>query len=64
MMFNLALVAFDKTHIEQQGSLKAFDTWMMPGGRIMAGNSACSEQGSGRWLPKPSDTLGTLVRIC
>jgi taurine transport system permease protein len=56
-------VAFDKTHIAQQGSLKAFDTWMMPGGRIMAGNSACSEQGSGRWLPKPSDTLGTLMRI-
>jgi len=60
---HLALLAFDKTHIEQQGSLKTFDTWMMPGGRIMAGNSACSEQGSGRWLPKPSDTLGTLVRI-
>ena len=58
-----SLVAFDKTHIAQQGSLKAFDTWMMPGGRIMAGNSACSEQGSGRWLPKPSDTLGTLMRI-
>lgn len=58
-----ALVAFDQAHIEQQGSLKTYDTWMMPGGRIMAGNSACSEQGSGRWLPKPSDTLGTLARI-
>ena len=59
----VALMAFDKSHIEQQGSLRTFDTWMMPGGRIIAGNSACSEQGSGRWLPKPSDTLGTLVRI-
>jgi len=58
-----SLVAFDQAHIAQQGSLKAFDTWMMPGGRIMAGNTACSEQGSGRWLPKPSDTLGTLARI-
>lgn len=58
-----SLVAFHKSHIAQQGSLKTYDTWMMPGGRIMAGNSACSEQGSGRWLPKPSDTLGTLARI-
>ncbi len=58
-----ALVAFDQAHIAQQGGLKTFDAWMMPGGRIMAGNSACSEQGSGRWLPKPSDTLGTLARI-
>ena len=58
-----SLVSFDQAHVSQQGSLKTFDTWMMPGGRIMAGNSACSEQGSGRWLPKPSDTLGTLARI-
>ena len=58
-----SLVAFDQAHSDQQGYLKTFDTWMMPGGRIMAGNSACSEQGSGRWLPKPSDTLGTLARI-
>jgi taurine transport system permease protein len=35
----------------------------MPGGDILAGNRACSEQGSGRWLPKPSDTLGTFVRM-
>jgi len=58
-----ALVAFDQAHVAQQGSLRAFDTWAMPGGRIMAGNRACSEQGAGRWLPKPSDTLGTLARI-
>jgi len=36
---------------------------MMPGGKISSGSSSCSEQGSGRWLPKPSDTLRTLVRI-
>ena len=35
----------------------------MPGGTIVAGNSACSEQGSGRWLPKPSDTWNTLKRL-
>ena len=58
-----ALVQFNKSHLEQQGFLRTYDTWMMPGGRIQAGNSACSEQGSGRWLPKPSDTLGTLVKI-
>jgi taurine transport system permease protein len=35
----------------------------MPGGEILAGNNACSEQGSGRWLPKPSDTLATFVHM-
>jgi len=35
----------------------------MPGGEIRAGSSSCSEQGSGRWLPKPSDTLRTFARI-
>lgn len=57
------LVAFNDVHINMQGSLRHFDTWAMPGGRILAGNDTCSEQGSGRWLPKPSDTLATLMRI-
>ena len=45
----------------RQGSLRLIDKYALPGGAILAGNNACSEQGSGRWLPKPSDTLGTFV---
>lgn len=54
---------FEAEVSEQKGSLKLIDALAMPTGTIEAGNTSCSEQGSGRWLPKPSDTLGTLVRI-
>ena len=58
-----ALIELDAVQNEQQGSLIYIDALMMPGGDILAGNSACSEQGSGRWLPKPSDTLATFFRM-
>ncbi|PWQ98481.1 ABC transporter permease [Leucothrix arctica] len=58
-----ALVALDGEQKSQQGGLKYFGALMMPGGEIRAGSNSCSEQGSGRWLPKPSDTLRTFVRI-
>ena len=56
-----SLINLEDAMTERQGSLKTIDTWAMPGGRILAGNNACSEQGSGRWLPKPSDTLATFL---
>lgn len=58
-----ALVKLDDEQKSQQGALRFYDSIMMPGGDIRAGSSSCSEQGSGRWLPKPSDTLRTLARI-
>ena len=58
-----ALVNLDDEQKSQQGGLRFYDALMMPGGEIRAGSSACSEQGSGRWLPKPSDTLRTFARI-
>ena len=58
-----ALVTLDNEQKSQQGGLRYFDALMMPGGEVRAGSSSCSEQGSGRWLPKPSDTLRTFVRI-
>ncbi len=54
---------FEAEAYRQQGSLRFIDAIAMPSGTIEAGNTSCSEQGSGRWLPKPSDTLATLVRI-
>ena len=58
-----ALVTLDNEQKSQQGGLRFYDAIMMPGGEIRAGSSSCSEQGSGRWLPKPSDTLRTFARI-
>lgn len=58
-----ALIDLDHEQTNQQGSLIYIDALAMPGGNILAGNSACSEQGSGRWLPKPSDTMKTFLRM-
>ena len=58
-----AMIDFEKTKRSEQGSLLYIDAIAMPSGTIVAGSTACTEQGSGRWLPKPSDTLGTLFRI-
>ena len=59
-----ALKQLDVEQKRQQGSLKIVDAWAMPGGTVLAGNTACSEQGSGRWLPKPSDTVRTFPAHC
>ncbi len=58
-----ALINLDQVQRNLQGSLRYINTVALPGGDILAGNNACSEQGSGRWLPKPSDTLATFVRL-
>ncbi|MGB1311074.1 MAG: ABC transporter permease [Leucothrix sp.] len=58
-----ALINLDDVQKSEQGSLRYIDMFAMPGGEILAGNRACSEQGSGRWLPKPSDTWNTFVKM-
>lgn len=58
-----ALANLHTIQSEKQGALKLIDAIAMPSGTVMAGNTACSEQGSGRWLPKPSDTVATFVRL-
>lgn len=58
-----ALIVLNQEQKNLQGSLRYINALAMPGGEILAGNQACSEQGSGRWLPKPSDTLRTFVRM-
>lgn len=58
-----ALIRLDETQKNLQGTLLYINRLAMPGGEILAGNNSCSEQGSGRWLPKPSDTLSTFLRM-
>jgi len=58
-----SLTKLHAVQLANKGSLKWIDALAMPGGNILAGNTACSEQGSGRWLPKPSDTLATFLRM-
>ncbi len=58
-----SLANLHEVQLDKKGSLNWIDSIAMPGGRILAGNTACSEQGSGRWLPKPSDTVATFARL-
>ncbi|MDC0525201.1 ABC transporter permease subunit [Pelagibacteraceae bacterium] len=52
-----SIVNFDTLQKKEQGSLKWVDFFLFPSGTIMSSGPSCTEQGSGRWLPKPSDTL-------
>ena len=52
-----AIINFDNTQKKEQGSLRWVDILLFPSGTIISSGPSCSEQGSGRWLPKPSDTL-------
>ena len=56
-----AVVNFDNTKNEIQGGLRLIDIFLFPAGTVVASGQSCSEQGSGRWLPKPSDTFNKFV---
>ena len=53
----LSIINFDKAQKKEQGSLRWVDILLFPSGTIISSGPSCSEQGSGRWLPKPSDTI-------
>ena len=56
-----AIVEFDELQNKEQGGLRLIDILLFPAGTIVASGPTCSEQGSGRWLPKPSDTFNKFV---
>jgi len=56
-----AIIKFDNAQIKAQGGLRFIDIFLFPAGTIVASGPSCSEQGSGRWLPKPSDTLSKFI---
>ena len=56
-----AIVKFDNAQLQAQGGLRFIDILLFPAGTIVASGPSCSEQGSGRWLPKPSDTFNKFV---
>ena len=56
-----AIIEFDNVQKDQQGGLRLVDIFLFPAGTIVASGPSCSEQGSGRWLPKPSDTFNKFV---
>ena len=58
-----SILEFDKVQKKEQGLLRYVDIILFPSGTIVSSGPSCSEQGSGRWLPKPSDTLNKFVLL-
>jgi taurine transport system permease protein len=58
-----SIVEFDQVQKREQGSLRLVDIFLFPSGTIISSGPNCSEQGSGRWLPKPSDTINKFALI-
>ena len=56
-----AIIKFDNAQKKEQGGLRLIDIFLFPAGTIVASGPNCSEQGSGRWLPKPSDTFNKFI---
>ena len=56
-----AIMEFDNLQKSEQGGLRIIDMLLFPAGTIVSSGTSCSEQGSGRWLPKPSDTLNKFI---
>ena len=46
-----------------KGSLAFVDAVFIPGPGIVKSRTQCTEQGSGRWLPKPSDVVATFSTL-
>ncbi len=58
-----SIIDFDEVQRDEQGSIGVIDALLFPGGTIVASGDVCSEQGPGRWLPKPSDTFNMFVKL-
>jgi len=58
-----SILEFDQVQKKEQGSLRFVDIFLFPAGTIVSSGPSCSEQGSGRWLPKPSDTLNKFALL-
>ena len=58
-----SILTFDEVQKDEQGSLRLVDIFLFPAGTIVSSGPNCSEQGSGRWLPKPSDTLNKFILL-
>ena len=58
-----SILTFDDVQKNEQGSLRLVDILLFPAGTIVSSGPNCSEQGSGRWLPKPSDTFNKFILL-
>ena len=50
--------------VEQaKGKLRTIERVLFPGGGIVKSRTQCTEQGPGRWLPKPTDVVANFLTL-
>lgn len=60
---NEAIATLDTASQDALGSLTLIDTLFFPGQGVVKSRTQCTEQGSARWLPKPTDVVATFVKL-
>ena len=60
---NTAIANLEKASNDARGSLGTVDAVFFPGPGIVKSRTQCTEQGSARWLPKPTDVVSTFARL-
>ncbi len=60
---NTAIANLEKASHDARGSLATVDAVFFPGPGIVKSRTQCTEQGSARWLPKPTDVVSTFARL-
>ncbi len=60
---NAAIGKLDDARDDARGSLAVVEALFFPGRGVVKSRTQCTEQGSARWLPKPTDVIATFVRL-
>jgi taurine transport system permease protein len=60
---NDAISDLDSAKNEARGSLRFVESVFFPGQGVVKSRTQCTEQGSARWLPKPTDVVATFVEL-
>lgn len=60
---NAAIGDLDAARDHARGSLRYVQAAFFPGQGVVKSRTQCTEQGSSRWLPKPTDVVATFVEL-
>lgn len=60
---NAAIEDLDAAKDDARGSLRYVEATLFPGQGVVKSRTQCTEQGSARWLPKPTDVVATFVKL-
>ena len=60
---NTAMANLDSANKSARGGLRMVESLLLPGPGIVKSRTQCTEQGSARWLPKPTDVVATFMKL-